>query len=161
MILTAHAYAGFLNKSKACSRVGAHIFLSENNPNPKLNGPVLTIAQIIKSVMASAAESEIAALYITDKNMVPLQNNIIEMGWPQLKLPIQIDNSTAVGFTNKTIIKKATKSADRKLWWLRDLESQYQFIYYWAPGSENERDHITKNNPPIYHVANRSNPYLV
>ena len=105
MILTEHAYAGFLNKSKACSRVGAHIFLSENNPNPKLNGPVLTIAQIIKSVMASAAESEIAALYITDKNIVPLQNNIIEMGWPQLKLPIQIDNSTAVGFTNKTIIK--------------------------------------------------------
>ena len=77
MVLTAHAYAGFLNKSKSCSRVGAHISLSENNPNPKLNGPVLTIAQIIKSVMASAAESEIAALYITDKNMVPLQNNII------------------------------------------------------------------------------------
>ena len=24
MILTAHSYAGFLNKSKACSRVGAH-----------------------------------------------------------------------------------------------------------------------------------------
>ena len=104
MVLTSHAYAGFINKSKACSRVGAHIFLSENNPNPKLNGPVLTIAQIIKSVMASAAESEIAALYITDKNMVPLKNNIIEMGWPQLRLPIRIDNSTAVGFTNKTII---------------------------------------------------------
>ena len=77
MILTVHAYAGFLNKSKACSRVGAHIFLSENNPNPKLNGPVLTIAQFIEYVMTSAAESEIAALYITDKNMLPLQNNII------------------------------------------------------------------------------------
>ena len=104
MILTAHAYAGFLNESKACSRVGAHIFLSEKNPNPKLNGPVLTIAQIIKSIMVSAAEAEMSALYITDKNMVPLQNNIIEMGWPQLNSTIQTDNSTAVGFTNKTII---------------------------------------------------------
>ena len=44
MILAAHAEAGFLNESKSRSRVGAHIFLSENEPKPKLNGPVLTIA---------------------------------------------------------------------------------------------------------------------
>ena len=50
MILAVHADAGFLNESKAYSRVGSHIFLSEDDPNPKLNGPVLTIAQIIKSV---------------------------------------------------------------------------------------------------------------
>ena len=58
MILSAHAEAGFLNESKARSRVGAHIFLSENDPKPKLNGPVLTIDQIIKNVMASSAEAE-------------------------------------------------------------------------------------------------------
>ena len=63
-----HADAVFLNESKAHSRAGAHIFLSENNPNPKLNDPVLTIAQIIKSVMASAAEAEMAALYIIANN---------------------------------------------------------------------------------------------
>ena len=62
MILAAHADAGFLNESTACSRAGAHIFLSENDPKPKLNVPVLTIAQIIKYVFASAAESEMAAL---------------------------------------------------------------------------------------------------
>ena len=55
-ILAAHADAGFLNESRARSRAGAHIFLSENEPKPKLNGPLLTIAQIIKTVMASAAE---------------------------------------------------------------------------------------------------------
>ena len=43
MILAAHADAGFLNESKARSREGAHIFLSENEPKPKLNGPVLII----------------------------------------------------------------------------------------------------------------------
>ena len=58
MILAAHADAGFLNESKARSREGAHIFLSENEPKPKLNGPVLIIAQIIKTVMASSAEAE-------------------------------------------------------------------------------------------------------
>ena len=55
MILAAHADAGFLIKSRASSRAGAHIFLSENEPKQKLNGPILTIAQIIKTVMASAA----------------------------------------------------------------------------------------------------------
>ena len=74
--------------------------------------------------MASAAEAEMAELYITVKNMIPLRNTIVEMGWPQLQTPTQTDNSTAVGFTNKTIVNKATKSADMKLWWLRDRESQ-------------------------------------
>ena len=64
--------------------------------------------------MSSASEAEMAALYITAKNMIPLCNILIEMGWPQPKLPIQTENSTDVGFTNKTIVNKATKSADMK-----------------------------------------------
>ena len=72
MILAAHKDAGFLNECRARSRAGAHIFISENEPKPKLNGPVLTIAQIIKTVMASAAEAEMAELFITAKKMTPL-----------------------------------------------------------------------------------------
>ena len=106
MILVVHADAGFINESKARSRSGAHIFLSEIDPKTKLNGLVLTIAQIIKDVLASAAEAEMSALYITAKNTIPLRNTLVEMGWPQPQLPIQTYNSTAVGFTNKTIVKK-------------------------------------------------------
>ena len=62
IILVAHYDAIFLNGSKSRSQAGALIFLSENDPNPKLNGPILTIAQIIKSVVTSSAEAEIAAL---------------------------------------------------------------------------------------------------
>ena len=120
MILAAHADADFLNKSKARNRAGAHIFLSENKPKPKLNRPVLTIAQIIKTVIESTAEAEMVALYITAKKMIPLRNTLIEMGWPQPHTPTQTDKSTAVVFTNKIIVNKATKSADMKLWWLRD-----------------------------------------
>ena len=101
-----------------------------------------------------------AALYITAKNMIPLRNTLIEMGWPQPQKPIQTEKSTLVGFTNKTIVNKATKSADMKLWWLRDRESQEQFRYYWAPGSENEGGYSTKQHPPIYHEAKRAKPYL-
>ena len=84
--------------------------------------------------MASAAEAEMAALFITAKKMILLRNTLIEMGWPQPQTPIQTDNSTAVVFTKKTIVKKAPKSSEMKLWWLRDIESQEQFRYYWAPG---------------------------
>ena len=67
MILAAHADAGFMKCFLARSRAGTHIFFSVNEPKPKLNGPVLTIAQIIKTVMESAAEAEMAALFITSK----------------------------------------------------------------------------------------------
>ena len=79
MILAAHADAGFLNESRARSRAGAHIFLSENELKPKLNEPILTIAKIIKTVMASAAEEEMAALFITAKKIIPLRNTLIKI----------------------------------------------------------------------------------
>ena len=73
--------------------------------------------------MASAAEAEMVALYIKAKkmkNMIPLRNTLIEMGWPKPKTPIQTDNSTAVGLTKNTMVNKANTSAEMKLWWLRD-----------------------------------------
>ena len=85
--------------------------------------------------MVSLDKAEKASLYIKAKESIPLRNTLIEMGWPQPKFSIQTDNSTAVGFTNKTIVKKVTKSDNLKVWWLRDRESQDQFRYYWAPGS--------------------------
>ena len=77
MILAAHADAGFINKSKDRSRSGAHIFISENHPKPKLNAPVLNIAQIINYVIASVAEAEMAALYITAKKTRPLRRTLV------------------------------------------------------------------------------------
>ncbi len=65
MILCAHINAGFLNKTNSRSWAGAHIYLSENDPFPRFNGAVLSIAHIIKFVMASAAEAELAALFVT------------------------------------------------------------------------------------------------
>jgi hypothetical protein len=65
MALCAHSDAGFLNEINSCSHARAHIFLSQNKPFPRFNGAVLSITQIIKFVMASAAESELAALFVT------------------------------------------------------------------------------------------------
>ena len=96
--------------------------LPKDDPVPGKNGPVLTIAQIIKFVMSSAAKAELAGLFICTKAMVPMCQSLIKMGWPQPKSPIQTDNSTAAGVVNKTIITKNIKSMDIELWWLRCRE---------------------------------------
>jgi hypothetical protein len=157
MILCTHPNAGFHNESKGCSQAGAHIFVSKNDPFPKHNNLVLSISQIMKFVMssASAAEAELGALYTTAKEMFPLCQTLIKMGWPPPCTPIQMDNSTAVGITNLTIVPQKTKSVDLRLWWLRCQKSQQQFRYYWDKGSHNWADYHTKHHPPIYHKANR------
>jgi hypothetical protein len=58
----------------------------EDDLCPRFNGAILSIAQIIKIVMALAAESELAALFITAQEMIPCHQTLIAMGWPQPKL---------------------------------------------------------------------------
>ena len=82
MVFTAHTDYGLHNESKGRSQAGAHIFLSDNEPEPRWNEPVLTIAQMIKMVMTSAAESELGSLFIIAKEMIPIQQTLSEMGWP-------------------------------------------------------------------------------
>ncbi len=65
MTLCAHADAGYLNDFSSRSRAGAHIYLSEDVLYLRYNRAILSIAQIIKFVMASASEAELAALFIT------------------------------------------------------------------------------------------------
>ena len=122
---------------------------------PRLNGPVMTIAQIIKHIMSSTAEAELGALFITSKELVPLRQTLAEMGWPQPKMPVQTDNSTTVGVTNNTIVPKRTKSMDMRFHWLRCREAQGQFRYYWDKGPNNKGDYNTKHHPDVYHEAKR------
>ena len=78
--------------------------VSEDVPVPIFNGPVLTIAQIIKNIMSLAAEAELAGLYICAKEIAPIRQAIINMGWTQPITPTYCDNSTTVGVANETII---------------------------------------------------------
>jgi hypothetical protein len=155
MILCAQADAGFLNETNSRSWAGAHIYLSKNDPFPRFNGAVLSIAQIIKFVMASAAEAELAALFVSAREMILHRQTLIDMGLPQPKSPIQTDNSTATGVTNKMIVPSRAKMMDMCLWWLRCRGSQEQFCYYWDAGSKNWADYHTKHHPDTYHEAHR------
>ena len=131
------------------------MYLSNNYITPNTNGPVLSIAAILKSVYGSAAEAELAALFKCAQEMVPLRNSLNEMGWPQSPSPIQVDNSTAVGYVNNTITPRRLRSLEMRINWLKCRESQEQFRIFWDKGSHNLADYHTKHHPPEYHLAHR------
>jgi uncharacterized Fe-S cluster protein YjdI len=62
MVLAVHSNASYLSEPKACIRAGGHFFLSSDTIIPPNNGTVLNIAHIIKNIMSSATEAELAGL---------------------------------------------------------------------------------------------------
>jgi hypothetical protein len=90
MIMAVHSDASYLCEPKAKSRAGGHFFMSTNAEIPPNNGAILNIAHIIKHVMTSATEAELAALYIMAREAVYMRIILEEMGHKQPATPIQI-----------------------------------------------------------------------
>ena len=152
MILAIHSDAGYLNEEGGRSRAGGHHFLSENIDNPSNNGAIYNEASIIKSIMSSAAEAEIGALYINARKGVEERNILEEMGHMQPPTPVQTDNTTAESIINLRVQPKRTKAMDMRFHWLRDRGvNQKQFKFYWRPGSFMRGDYWTKHHSPAHH----------
>ena len=151
MILAVHSDASYLNEPKARSRAGGHFFMSNNSDIPPNNGAILNIAHIIKHVMASATEAELAALYIMAREAVYIRIILEEMGHKQPPTPMQTDNAMAEGVINKKVQQKRTKAMDMQFHWLRDRECQQQFRFYWRPGKLNYADYWTKHHSAKHH----------
>jgi hypothetical protein len=151
MVLAAHSDASYLSEPKARSRAGGHFFLSSNADAPPNNGAVLNIAHIIKNVMSSATEAELAALYIMAREAVYMRIILQELGHEQPPTPLQTDNSMADGVINGKITPKRTKAMDMRFHWLRDRECQEQFRIYWRPGKLNYADYWTKHHSAKHH----------
>ena len=80
--------------------------------------------------MGSAAEAEIGTGFLCAKDILPIWVCLEEMRHPQPPTPLQIDNTTTVGFANKTIKQRAFKENDMIFYWLQDRVNQNQFIIY-------------------------------
>ena len=100
MILCIHSNVGYANKKNARSRAGGHFILSNYDQHPPNNGAIMMNATIIKAVMSSMAEAELGALFLNAKEGVYLRQILTKMGHPQLRTPIQTDNTTAEGVIN-------------------------------------------------------------
>ena len=119
------------------------------------NGAVLNVAKILGTVISSAAEAELGALYVNAQEAVPMRHLLEEMGHKQPKMPIQTDNSTACGVVDSTIQPHWTKAMDMRFHWLICRNKQGQFQYYWNPGKENFANYWTKHHCAAHHIEKR------
>ena len=114
MKLAAHSDASYLSKPKSRSRAGGHFFLLSDSIIPQNNGEVLNVAHIIKHVMSSAAESELAALYIMAREAEYIIIFLEEMEHKQPPTPLQTKNLMAKVVVNGKMQPKRTKAMDMR-----------------------------------------------
>jgi hypothetical protein len=160
MILYVESDASYLSVSKARSRAAGFHYLSDkvDDPSkhqPPMNGPITILCKILKNVLSSAAEAELAGLFLNGKQAVPERITLKELGHPQPPTPMITDNSTAMGIANDSVKQKRSKAMDMRFYWIRDRVRQGQFQVFWQPGKQNRADYYTKHHSVKHHVKMR------
>ena len=165
MVLHLESDASYLSEKNAKSRVAGYYYLSNNTHNNHVftdpmyvappNGPVHVLCNLMKEVVSSAAEAELAGLFHNAKEACPMRITLEELGHPQPPTPIQTDNSTACGLANDTVKQRRSKAIDMRFYWIRDRVRQGQFFIYWRRGSINLADYFTKHHAPSHHIKVR------
>ena len=157
MQLCIESDASYLSESHARSRVAGYHYLSTHPKNlpkgtlPPHNGPISVPCKIIRNVLASAAEAELAGLFVNGQDAIPERITLEELGHPQDATPIVTDNATATGIANDSIKQKRSKAMDMRFFWIRDQVRQGKFMIYWQPGKTNKADYYTKHHPAKHH----------
>jgi hypothetical protein len=143
MVLHIESNASYLSAAKARSRAAGYHFLSDqpsdppdpNEPPPMANGAINVVCTVMRKVLASAVEAELAALFHNGREACPLRTTLEELGHAQPAIPIQTDNSTAAGIANDTVKQKQSKAIKMRFYWIRDPVRQDQFVICWKKGS--------------------------
>jgi hypothetical protein len=146
----------FQNMKPKAEQGDSFIWATAPKPTKKLtNRAILIISKVLKHVMSSAAEAEIAAAFINAKEGAVLRTTLEELGHKKPPTPIETDNTTATGYSNGTIKQKHTNAMDMRFYWIKDRVKQGQFNIYWGPGFQNLADYFTKHHLPAHHKRMR------
>jgi hypothetical protein len=115
MVLHNHTDTAYLVASKTRSRAGGFTYMGNHQGRPQIiNGAISVIAKVIKSVMSSAAEAEVGALFMNVKALIPLRIICEELGHIQPATPMRIDNNTSEGIMNGTIKQNRSKAINMR-----------------------------------------------
>ena len=74
------------------------------------------------------------------------------MHHPQPPTLIQVDNSTDVGISNKSIKQKRSKAMDIRFHWIHDRIIQEHFHVFWKLGPTYLGDYHSKHHPTPHHI---------
>mmetsp|Transcript_29739 Transcript_29739/g.63167 ORF Transcript_29739/g.63167 Transcript_29739/m.63167 type:complete len:132 (+) Transcript_29739:59-454(+) len=103
VIIVENSDASYISKLKSLyPRRRALLHVSRHN-QPSNNGDIITITQIIKNIMSSAAEAKLGALFINCQEVIPVRHALKEMGHKKSPTPMQTDNKTALGVNTNNI----------------------------------------------------------
>jgi hypothetical protein len=158
MILRVHSDASYLSETKARSRAGGFFYLgSHDDPDPilKPNGAIHVLSSIMRQILSSATEAEVAGIFYNAKECCPFRHTLEALGHPQPATDIQTDNQVADGIINDTVKQRRSKAIDMRFYWIRDRVRQGQFRIHWRKGADNKGDYFTKHHPVAHHRAIR------
>lgn len=159
MCLHIKSDASYLSEARAGSIAGGFAFLGNKYRPNEINGIVDCVCTRIDVVVSSAAEAELAAVYLNAKMAVQLRNTLADLGYPQDATLIVCDNQCAVGIANDSITQNRMKAMDMRWNWVRDRVNQGQFKVEWRKGEYNLADYFTKSQPTERHLS--AVPFLV
>ena len=86
--------------------------------------------------MGLVAEAEIQATYHNAQEDFSIVTTSEELIHPQPPTPLQVNNTTAGGYSNETINPKRSKSMDTCYHWVKERVYQKQFLVYFWPDME-------------------------
>ena len=158
MILNAHSDVSYLSAKDAKSRAAGHFFLGwePDNKRPiRLNGPILTLCTILKFVAASAAESELGAIFLNAKEAKIIRLALEELSHPQPPTPMHCDNAASAGIANNTMKRKRSQSMGMRYLYICDLVKHGIVNVKWHPGQEIFADYASKHHDAKHHKTVR------
>ena len=153
-----HSDASFNGETRGRSRASGVHYLGHYDPARDLppNGFIEYVTTIIDVIVASAAEAELAAIFINGQIAVTLRHALEFLGHPQGPSCIVSDNLVGVNILNGVAKSKRSRSMDLRCFWIKDRIAQNQYKLSWAPGTDNLADYLTKIHPVKEYVAKRS-----
>ena len=110
---------------------------------------------ILRIVVCSAAEAELAALFLNIREGKVLRLTLMELGHPQPPTPVHCDNSTAAGIANDSVKKQCSRSMEMRFFWVTEQVTNGTVDVQWHPGLENLADYFTKHFDTGHHVNAR------
>jgi hypothetical protein len=155
--ITINSDASYISKSQAQSRAGIIFYLSSPHQH---DTPVPThqatniISVILKHIIASAAEAELAALLQCARCLQP-PNHLEELGHPKPPTAIHTDNECANSFAIATVKQHRSKAMDVRFYFIRYCIKQLQFILNWEPGTSNQAVYFTRQFSAVHHTPLR------
>ena len=103
-------------------------------------------------MVTSVADAETHGVFHNEKQNIPIVHILTHTGHKQRQpIPIRADNSTSVGFVNRNMQMKQSKTWDMQLHWLRDKQNTSHFNVFWDKGSNQGADYWTKHHPTVHH----------